>query len=136
MFASKCSLFIIRQYKIINSFLLFSQKYKIKLGMMFYVSTIRNKFPFVGLIFIFDSDHNLIAELYFSLLYPSNPTFWLLAWKDKQPAIYHGHFAFLDTTKLPVNHQANVININMIRRPIDRYVVIFTPLEYHIHNRV
>ena len=56
-----------------------------------------------------------IKHLYF------NRCFIVVAWKEKHPAVYHGHFAFIDTYKLPVNHQTNVININMIRKPIDRY---------------
>ena len=47
--------------------------------------------------------------------------FLYLAWKEKQPAIYHGHFAYMDIASMPVNRQTNVIYINMIRRPIDRY---------------
>ena len=49
---------------------------------------------------------------------------YFTAWKEKHPAIYHGHFAYMDITSMLVNRQTNVIYINMIRRPIDRYEVL------------
>jgi hypothetical protein len=40
--------------------------------------------------------------------------------KEKHPAIYHGHFAFIDLYKLADDKSKNIVHINMIRKPIDR----------------
>jgi hypothetical protein len=37
------------------------------------------------------------------------------------PAIYHGHFAFIDLDKYSEDKTKNIIQINMIRKPLDRY---------------
>ena len=44
----------------------------------------------------------------------------ITSWKERMPAIYHGHFAFIDMHKLAEDKSKNIVHINMIRKPLDR----------------
>ncbi|XP_022910986.1 heparin sulfate O-sulfotransferase [Onthophagus taurus] len=48
-------------------------------------------------------------------------------WSDMKPALYHGHFAYLDFTKFS-KHKPMYINI--IRKPLDRLVSYYYFLRY------
>jgi hypothetical protein len=44
------------------------------------------------------------------------------SWRGKLPAIYHGHFAFVDLHNMGVNTgSTNFVYINVIRQPLDRF---------------
>jgi heparan sulfate 2-O-sulfotransferase HS2ST1 len=41
-------------------------------------------------------------------------------WSERLPAIYHGHFAFVDLDKYSDDKSKKIVHINMIRKPLDR----------------
>jgi len=51
-------------------------------------------------------------------------------WTHKQPALYHGHFSFIQPDKFLIQ-KANIISyINIIRNPVDRLVSYYYFLRY------
>jgi heparan sulfate 2-O-sulfotransferase HS2ST1 len=46
----------------------------------------------------------------------------ITTWSDKLPAIYHGHFAFIDLDKYSEDRAKKIVYINVIRKPLDRSV--------------
>ena len=51
-------------------------------------------------------------------------------WHEKHPALYHGHFAYVDFPSLGVTQPVAPIYINMIRRPLDRLISYYYFLRY------
>ena len=49
-------------------------------------------------------------------------------WKRKQPAVYHGHLAYLDFGRLGISKAPFYINI--VRKPLDRLVSYYYFLRY------
>jgi hypothetical protein len=41
-------------------------------------------------------------------------------WDARVPAIYHGHFAFINLDKYTADKSKKIIYINVIRKPLDR----------------
>lgn len=48
-------------------------------------------------------------------------------WKDMKPALYHGHFAFIDFSKFGVSKP---LFINIIRKPLDRFISYYYFVRY------
>ena len=71
------------------------------------------KFYWIGPIFYFSTHSMTFSD---QLFFANNVT----GWKDRLPAIYHGHFAFIDLHKLSDDKTKNIVHINMIRKPLDR----------------
>eukprot|EP00095_Tigriopus_kingsejongensis_P001647 maker-scaffold801_size95070-snap-gene-0.18 protein:Tk01647 transcript:maker-scaffold801_size95070-snap-gene-0.18-mRNA-1 annotation:"heparin sulfate o-sulfotransferase-like" len=56
-------------------------------------------------------------------------------WRAKRPALYHGHFGFIDFDLMGLSGPAPIY-INMIRRPLDRLVSYYYFLRYGDDFRV
>ena len=52
-------------------------------------------------------------------------------WQEMFPAIYHGHFAYVDMQNLAVNTgDVKMININIVRNPFERMISYYYFLRY------
>lgn len=64
----------------------------------------------------------------------------ITGWKEKHPAIYHGHFAYVNLHQVgsldSERPDANVLYINLIRQPLDRLVSYYYFLRYGDDYRV
>ena len=54
------------------------------------------------------------------------------SWVERFPAVYHGHFAYfgLPEGMKTSSSTANVVWINMVRKPVDRMVSFYYFLRY------
>ena len=52
-------------------------------------------------------------------------------WQEMFPAIYHGHFAYVDMQNLAVNTgDVKMVNINIVRNPFERMISYYYFLRY------
>eukprot|EP00096_Caligus_rogercresseyi_P015377 TRINITY_DN7823_c0_g1_i1.p1 TRINITY_DN7823_c0_g1~~TRINITY_DN7823_c0_g1_i1.p1 ORF type:complete len:323 (+),score=66.03 TRINITY_DN7823_c0_g1_i1:74-1042(+) len=58
----------------------------------------------------------------------------ITSWQDRLPALYHGHFSFLNFHRL--GSPVSPLYINMIRRPLDRLISYYYFLRYGDNYRV
>lgn len=54
----------------------------------------------------------------------------ITSWTKKQPALYHGHFSFIQPDKFLIQNANLISYINIIRNPLDRLVSYYYFLRY------
>lgn len=51
-------------------------------------------------------------------------------WKHKQPAIYHGHFSFINPSRYIIYNSSLISYINLVRNPLERLVSYYYFIRY------